>query len=512
MVFVPTASAVEPELVRNVNGDACQALGYGVDGEPFLIPRSGISAYEESFSIDNGATVTLMSPPNRAFVDFVVTGAIVDGGILFNRADQKLGNEYNYRPDGVTEGTLLPPPRDRGNEKNVVLCFNEKADPSLSTIATPNAVVGGTISDTATLTGGDSPTGDVTFTLYSDQSCTTVEAVRMGTVEADGTATSGPYTTTAAGTYYWVASYPGDTKNNSVSGSCGDPGETSVVAKATPTLSTAATPTATVGDDISASATLGNGYNPTGTISFVIYSDDQCSIGNEITVLDPPADVTGNDEYGSGDYTTESAITHYWLATYEGDDNNEPASGTCDATGGTSVVGKATPSLTTVATQTAVIGDAISDSATPHRGYAAGGNISFSLYRDDQCSTRRPTGLSPAGVTGDGTYASGSYAVPSTLDAAGTYYWIASYGRWQQRIRLWSCGDEARSRRSTSSTPSAVSHHSDRHSNPNNTATFIRPEREVPDATNPGIQMMTRTSSGASGSSSAMALRLLNCS
>src|SRR2546425_523861 len=90
-------------------------------------------------------------------------------------------------------------------------------------------------------------------------------------VPAYGTSISSAVTVTQAGRYRWIASYSGDPNNNAVSTSCGDAGETSTVNKATPTLTTSATATATAGQTIQDMATLAGGVNPGGTITFTLY-------------------------------------------------------------------------------------------------------------------------------------------------------------------------------------------------------------------------------------------------
>ena len=45
------------------------------------------------------------------------------------------------------------------------LAIRSAATPTISTLASPSVPAGGLISDSATLTGGYAPTGDVTFTL-----------------------------------------------------------------------------------------------------------------------------------------------------------------------------------------------------------------------------------------------------------------------------------------------------------------------------------------------------------
>src|SRR2546425_168676 len=93
-------------------------------------------------------------------------------------------------------------------------------------------------------------------------------ALGSATVTGNGTYPSSAVTVTQAGRYRWIASYSGDPNNNAVSTSCGDAGETSTVNKATPTLTTSATATATAGQTIQDMATLAGGVNPGGTISF----------------------------------------------------------------------------------------------------------------------------------------------------------------------------------------------------------------------------------------------------
>ena len=87
-----------------------------------------------------------------------------------------------------------------------------------------------TVSDVAHLTGlTATATGDVTFKVYgpfglnSDPTCTgasTTVVVALGSVGADHAidVSSGDVTVTAAGKYYWVASYGGDASNSAVAG------------------------------------------------------------------------------------------------------------------------------------------------------------------------------------------------------------------------------------------------------------------------------------------------------
>src|SRR5205814_311055 len=147
---------------------------------------------------------------------------------------------------------------------------------ALATTAS-GATIGGAIHDTATISGTTAAAGGtITFHLFSDSGCkneinTRLQAV---TVNGNGDYGSGDYTPTTVGTYYWIASYGGDTSNKAVSGACGDPGESSVVNQAQPQISTTAAASVTIGSPISDTATLsGAATGAGGTITFHLYSD-----------------------------------------------------------------------------------------------------------------------------------------------------------------------------------------------------------------------------------------------
>jgi uncharacterized repeat protein (TIGR01451 family) len=91
-----------------------------------------------------------------------------------------------------------------------------------------------TVGDTATLTGGNNPTGNVSFQLYSDATCQTAVAGVSGTATPNGSGVAAflpgkSFTPTQAGTYYWGVSFAGDNQNNAVPLTCGGANETIVV-------------------------------------------------------------------------------------------------------------------------------------------------------------------------------------------------------------------------------------------------------------------------------------------
>src|SRR5205807_520302 len=103
---------------------------------------------------------------------------------------------------------------------------NVVGPPPLSTQSSPSAgSVGDTIRDTATVTGTPTPTGSVTFKLFSDASCTNLVFSDTESLSG-GQATAASFTPTSAGTYYWVDSYSGDSRYNPAGPFPGAPGTT----------------------------------------------------------------------------------------------------------------------------------------------------------------------------------------------------------------------------------------------------------------------------------------------
>jgi hypothetical protein len=212
--------------------------------------------------------------------------------------------------------------------------------PAVSTTAS-SANLGQAIHDDATLIGGDSPTGTITFkAYYEDPGCSTPAAYNSGPIAlSGGQASSGDFTPDTRGRYYWTADYSGAVGNAAASSPCGAGGETSIV-KATPTLSTSAS-SANLGEAINDTATLSADEDPTGdsTVTFKAYDTSDCSDAPVYT--SDPAVVHrtfGPNEATSGDFTPSRAGRYHWTADYSGDTFNAPASSPCGAADETSGV------------------------------------------------------------------------------------------------------------------------------------------------------------------------------
>src|SRR4029077_12210051 len=120
------------------------------------------------------------------------------------------------------------------------------AAPALNTALHASAItVGSTDFDTSLLTGyvTGGTGGTVTYTVYTDSSCTMTPRA-AGTVNVNAATGAVPNSNTlsfnAAGTFYWQAVFSGDSNNTGASSACSS--EALVVGKASPTLTTQASP------------------------------------------------------------------------------------------------------------------------------------------------------------------------------------------------------------------------------------------------------------------------------
>jgi hypothetical protein len=213
--------------------------------------------------------------------------------------------------------------------------------PTLAVEATASATVGKPITATATVSGladGPVPTGNVHFALYppTDSTCGTAATSFDAPLDSAGHATSPSFTDTALGTYTWVASYGGDDNYASASTACNDPGTTSEVTGAPTTLELAvASASAVPGQAISATATLGGGSAPTGSIGFGVWRNNAACAGSPD--FTSTATVDQNGDYVSDQFIANDPGTYRFTASYSGDTTNTPVATTCDDPG-TSVV------------------------------------------------------------------------------------------------------------------------------------------------------------------------------
>jgi hypothetical protein len=226
-----------------------------------------------------------------------------------------------------------------------------KGSPILATTSSAGVALGGSVTAGGTLSGGMDPTGVITFRLYGpDDAACAAAAVFTSAVGVSGNRVyaSGSFTPAAPGTYRWRADYSGDANNTAASAPCSAPGGSVVVAKGSPILATTSSAGVALGGSVSSSATLAGGVNPTGAITFRLYGPDDgtCAAG---PVFTSAVGVSGSPLYASGSFTPAAPGTYRWRADYSGDVNNTAASAPCNAPGGSVVVAKGSPMLTTTA-------------------------------------------------------------------------------------------------------------------------------------------------------------------
>ena len=265
-------------------------------------------------------------------------------------------------------------------------CFYvARLNPTLTTQASAPITVGsGSLSDTATLSGATATaTGTITFSLYDNATCTGTAIFTSTSTLVSGVTvyTSGSYTPTTAGTYYWIANYSGDANNTATANGCGLPNESVVVSPRNPTLTTQASAAITVGSgSLSDTATLsGATATATGTITFSLYDNATCT-GTAIFTSTSTL-VSGVTVYTSGSYTPTAVGTYYWIANYSGDANNTATANLCGAANESVIV---TDTSSTVTKQNWLPND--SATLTTGGGTSLNGTLSFTLFESNNCT------------------------------------------------------------------------------------------------------------------------------
>lgn len=326
---------------------------------------------------------------------------------------------------GDTNNAPATDPCGAQNESTMVTTPS-LANPTITTTATGSGTIGGAISDTAYLRGGNNPTGTVTFKIFgpNDLSCAKSPVKTLtADVNGDGNYVSGPYVPQAAGTYTFIASYGGNQGNNVTQTVCNDQRERVTLTKAHPTLTTTASLVGTSTSDV---AHLAGGFNPTGTIHFKVYGPNPTSCTQSMGGSDNTA--SGNGDYTSSPVTVSAPGTYTWNATYTGDLNNDGVNITgCSRDPNETVnLNKAQITITTQATEQVPVGSNIHDIATIAGGNNPTGSLQFNLYGpgDTNCSQAPYYSPQPVTVNGDANnYSSGDY----TAVVPGTYRWTVSY-------------------------------------------------------------------------------------
>ncbi|MDP1806093.1 MAG: hypothetical protein Q8K72_13060, partial [Acidimicrobiales bacterium] len=288
-----TATVVKANQTINFPQPGARTAG----DAPFTVSASASSGLPVTFSVPSGGPCTISG----------ATVTILGPGTCSITANQAGDATYNAAP-AVT--------------RNVTIA---KASPTISALASAGGPVGTSVRDVATVAGGASPAGTVTFRLFANNTCTT--QVFTSTNNLVGTtATSGSFPPAAPGTYYWTAAYNGDANNNPATSACNAPNQSVTITKASPTLSAQASAGGLLGAPVRDVATLSGGAKPTGTVTFRLFSDSTCA-----TQVFTSTNALSGLSATSNWFTPAAAGTYWWTALYNGDANNNAAGSACQA-------------------------------------------------------------------------------------------------------------------------------------------------------------------------------------
>ena len=410
--------------------------------------------------LDAGGNVATVAPGSTNAVSLAI-GTNPSGGVLSgctenttagvatfsNCSISKAGSGYTLVATDTTTPSVLSATSNG---------FNILSSPTVTATGPGTGTAGSAIAATnissVLASGSTTPavSGTITYTVFGPQTtapttCTT-GGTTVGTATVTGNATYHPttgFTPAGAGDYWWYASYGGDANNVTATSTCGATMSETVVAKASPTLTTVGPATDAAGDDHHHQPDLdpccgSSGTSATGTITFKVFGPQTtapttCTTGGTTVGT---ATVTGNAAYNpTAGYTPTTIGDYWWYASYGGDANNNTATSTCGATMSETVVSKAVPTLTATGPATGTIGTAIttaniSSVLAASSGTNATGTITFTVFGPQATA---PTTCTSGGTTvGTGTTVAGNATYhPSagyTPAGAGDYWWYASYG------------------------------------------------------------------------------------
>jgi len=365
-----------------------------------------------TFNLSNGQTRTY-GPGTVLPGDYSVTESTLPSGwTLKSLVCTATGSGTSKTINGATVSLTMAP-------EGTVECTytnHTNAGPSIATtLSEGTGSVGDQVHDSATLTGATATAGGtVTYTVYSDNTCTS-KVAGAGTVNVtNGTVPdSNAITFNNAGTFYWQAVYSGDGNNLGATSPCTS--EQLVISPNKPSIATTLSEgTGSIGDQVHDSATLtGASATAGGTVTYTVYTDSNCSLG---AVDAGTKTVTNGTVPDSNAITFNNAGTFYWQAVYSGDGNNLGATSPC--TSEQLVISPNKPSIATA--QNLIPNDAATISGVTSN---AGGTVTFDLFSpSDATCSGTPALTQQVTVNGNGTYKTTN----STFIASATGEW-----RWQ---------------------------------------------------------------------------------
>ncbi|MGC2207142.1 MAG: hypothetical protein WA724_04725 [Candidatus Dormiibacterota bacterium] len=207
--------------------------------------------------------------------------------------------------------------------------------PNLTTqLSSSTATAGSSVTDTATLSlASAGANGAITISMYSGSTCSSLVTSQTATPATDGNgAYSATFTSLTTGSYEFQASFAGDTNDSPATSSCGsEPLSVTgggTLGANTPNLTTQlSSSTATAGSSVTDTATLSlASVGANGAITISMYSGSTCSSLVTSQTAMPATD--GNGAY-SATFTSLTAGSYEFQASFAGDTNDSPATSSC---------------------------------------------------------------------------------------------------------------------------------------------------------------------------------------
>jgi hypothetical protein len=273
-----------------------------------------------TFTLNNGGTREYTKVPAGSYS--VTESAPPAGWTLKSLDCTATGEGTSFTTSAATASIAMA----GGGTVDCTYTNHTNLSPSIATTLSAESItVGGTVHDSATLTGATADAGGtVTYIVYTNDTCTEdPEDAGTKTVTNGVVPDSDPITFNTAGDYYWQAVYSGDANNNAATSLCTS--EHLVVAKQNTAMTTAQNLIPNDDANLSgATSTAG------GTITFQLFSP------NDATCSGTPAYTQTVNVSGSGTYSTTNTTfiastegTWRWKVSYSGDANNEGSTSAC---------------------------------------------------------------------------------------------------------------------------------------------------------------------------------------
>ncbi len=203
-----------------------------------------------------------------------------------------------------------------------------QAGPSIAGAVQQRATVGTSFQDTATLQGGYSPGGTITFRIYGPVAagCAKPAFVDTVAVAGNGTISSDPFVAQRPGRYSFVAGYSGDSANRAATEPCDSAGQVVEVQKRA--LKVKPRARLKEGRRISIRAHLSGGVSPSGTITFRLYGpgDKRCK---RKPAFSGGIAVKSNGTYSLAQYLAPKPGIYRLSVGYSGDQRNRQYKNSC---------------------------------------------------------------------------------------------------------------------------------------------------------------------------------------